>query len=200
MAGGGKTSERLRRFVALDRDGTIVVEHQYLSDPAEVELIPGVGEGLRRLRALGLGLVVVTNQSAVGRGWIDQEKLDRIHTRLNELLAAENVRLDGIYVCPHTPDDGCRCRKPLPGLLLTAAEELGFDPGQCFVIGDKPCDVELGRGVGAAAFLVRTGYGDEYAASGEVAADFVVNDLLEAAQVIEGLLSVGRISYSVHVD
>src|SRR5271166_4576848 len=109
------------RFVALDRDGTIIVERQYLSDPEAVELLPGAAAGLRTMRNLGLGLVVVTNQSAVGRGYFDLARLDEIHGRLRELLAGEDVTIDGIYVCPHTPEDGCRCRKPLPILLKRAA-------------------------------------------------------------------------------
>lgn len=178
-----------RRFVVLDRDGTIVVERGYLSDPEQVQLIPGVGEGLRKLRALGLGLAVITNQSAVGRKYFDLARLQQIHQRMAELLAAEQVELDAIYVCPHTPDDGCQCRKPLPGLMEQASREQGFDPAASFVIGDKPCDIELGRRCQATTFLVRTGYGAEYAAAGTVAADYVVDDVAGAAQVIEELLS-----------
>ena len=177
-----------RRFVALDRDGTLIVQRHYLSDPEQVELLPGVGAGLRALRAMGLGLAVVSNQSAIGRGYFDQQRLAEIHRRMNALLAAEDVLLDRIYVCPHTPDDRCACRKPEPGLLEQAAAELGFDARSSFVIGDKPCDVELGRRCGATTFLVRTGYGAEYAASGTVAADYVVDDLPGAAETIGRLL------------
>ena len=178
-----------RRFVALDRDGTIIVERQYLSDPREVELIPGAASGLRQLSETGLGLVVVTNQSAIGRGFFDEKRLDLIHQRLCELLASEGVYLDGIYSCPHMPEDDCSCRKPRPGLLELAAKELDFDPQACFVIGDKVCDIELGRRVGATTFLVRTGYGAQVAAETTVAPDYIVDDLWDAAQVIERLLA-----------
>src|SRR5207245_3946349 len=112
-----------RRFVALDRDGTITVERNYLSDPDQVELLPGAADGLRKLRQLGLGLIVVTNQSAIGRGFFDATQLERIHERLTALLAAEEVALDGIFACPHLPEQNCRCRKPNTGLLDDAARE-----------------------------------------------------------------------------
>ena len=179
-----------RHFVVLDRDGTIIVERQYLSDPRQVELIPGAARGLRQLCEMGLGLVVVTNQSAVGRGFFDQARLDLIHQRLCELLNAEGVHLDGIYVCPHRPEDDCPCRKPRPDLLELAAQELDFDPQACFVIGDKACDIELGRRVGATTFLVRTGYGVQVTAETTVNPDYVVDDVGDAAQVIKRLLSV----------
>ena len=116
-----------RRFVLLDRDGTLIVERNYLSDPDQVELIPGAAAGLRRLAARGLGLVLVTNQSGIGRGFFDAARLAEIHERLTALLRAERVELDGIYVCPHHPDQACDCRKPRPALVLRAAAELGFD-------------------------------------------------------------------------
>ena len=178
-----------RRFVVLDRDGTINVECEYLSDPDQVVLLPRAANGLRQLSERGLGLIVITNQSAVSRGFFDQARLDLIHRRLCELLEAEGVPLDGIYVCPHRPEDDCRCRKPRPGLLEQAAQELGFDPQACFVIGDKACDIELGQQVGATTFLVRTGYGAQVAAEDTVTSDYVVDDVWDAAQIIERLLS-----------
>ena len=177
----------VRRFVALDRDGTVIVERHYLSEPREVELLQGAASGLQRLRDLGLGLILVTNQSAIGRGMFDHERLALIHDRLKELLAEHGVSFDGIFYCPHLPSEGCACRKPRTAMLHAAANELGFDPEFCFVIGDKQCDVELGNNLGATSVLVRTGYGREAEAAG-VAADYVVSDLNEAAAVIEGLL------------
>jgi D-glycero-D-manno-heptose 1,7-bisphosphate phosphatase len=175
--------------VVLDRDGTINVECQYLSDPDQVELLPGVTDGLRQLHEMGLGLVVITNQSAIGRGFFDEARLGLIHQRLRELLEAEGVYLDGIYFCPHMPEDDCPCRKPRPGLLKLAAQELNLDPQACFVIGDKVCDIELGHRVGATTFLVRTGYGAQVAAKNAVMPDYVVDDVRDAAQVIKRLLT-----------
>jgi D-glycero-D-manno-heptose 1,7-bisphosphate phosphatase len=173
-----------QRSILLDRDGTILVEHGYLSDPAAVELLPHAAAGLRRLGELGFSLVVVTNQSAIGRGYFDVERLAEIHQRMTGLLAADGVRLDGIFFCPHVPEDHCECRKPRPGLVEQAAAALGFDPRQSFVIGDKPCDIELGQAVGATTVLVRSGYGAEVEAQASARPDFVADDLLDAATVI----------------
>ena len=181
-----------QRFVVLDRDGTIIVERHYLSDPHQVELIPGALSGLRRLSEMELGLIVITNQSAIGREFFDEVRLSLIHQRLGELLGVAGISLNGIYFCPHIPEDNCLCRKPRSGLLELAAQELDFDPRDCFVIGDKACDVELGQRVGATTFLVRTGYGDQVVAEATVAPDYVVDDLLNAVQVIEHLLTAER--------
>jgi D-glycero-D-manno-heptose 1,7-bisphosphate phosphatase len=177
-----------RRFAVLDRDGTIIVERGYLSDPEQVELIPGAANGLRQLSKMGLGLVVITNQSGISRGLFDQERLDLIHRLLHELLDAEGVYLDGIYFCPHLPEANCPCRKPEPGLLELAAKELDFDPQASFVIGDKACDIGLGRRVGATTFLVRTGCGAKPGLDPMVIPDYIVDDLWGAAQVIWRLL------------
>jgi D-glycero-D-manno-heptose 1,7-bisphosphate phosphatase len=174
---------KARRFVLLDRDGTVNVERHYLASPDGVELLPNAAAGLRRLRELGFGLIIVTNQSGLGRGYFCQSALDAVHQRLHELLTAERVVLDGIYYCPHTEEAGCCCRKPRAGLALRAAAELGFDPAESIVIGDRPSDLELGWGLGAVSILVRTGYGA--ASEKMVRAHFVVADLLEAAGVIE---------------
>jgi D-glycero-D-manno-heptose 1,7-bisphosphate phosphatase len=170
-----------RAGILLDRDGTLIVERHYLADPEGVELLPGAAAGLRELRRLGFLLVVVTNQSGLSRGYFHSERLAAIHARLEDLLAAEGVRLDGIYVCPHLPEDECACRKPRPGLVLQAAADLGFDPCASMVIGDKPCDLQLGEAVGARPFLVRTGYGAQVAAAGQAASAEVLDDLVAVA-------------------
>ena len=175
-----------RRFVLLDRDGTINVERHYLSDPDQVELLAGALRGLARMTALGLGLAVVTNQSGVSRGLFDRGRLDQIHERLKSLLATDGVALDGLFVCPHHPDDGCPCRKPKPGLVLQAAAELDFSPAETFVIGDKECDLELGHRVGAFTILVTTGYGRTLVASRTgLRPHAVASDLEQAAAIIE---------------
>ncbi len=180
-----------KQFVVLDRDGTLIVERHYLSDPEQVELLPGVVQGLRQMCQMGLGLVVVTNQSGIGRGYFDHQRLAEINARMLELLAAEDIFLDGIYHCPHVPDDRCHCRKPEPGMILQAAADLNFQPANCFVIGDKPCDIELGQRVSATTLLVKTGYGAEVAANQTTNPDYLVENLAEAARVIHTVLNGG---------
>jgi D-glycero-D-manno-heptose 1,7-bisphosphate phosphatase len=174
-----------RRFVILDRDGTINVEVGYVLDSDEMEMIPGAIEALRELRALGLGVVVTTNQSPIGRGQLTWERLDEIHERLRALLREGGVELDGIYACPHAPGDGCDCRKPQPGMALRAAREHGFDLAEAFVVGDHAADMQMGRRIGATTILVRTGHGEEELMNGAGDhADHVVSDLREAVRVI----------------
>jgi D-glycero-D-manno-heptose 1,7-bisphosphate phosphatase len=177
-----------RQFVVLDRDGTIIVERHYLSDPRQIELLPGAVKGLRQMLAMGLGLVVVTNQSGVERGLFDEAHLDLIHGRLCGLLETKGIHLERIYFCPHRPENDCSCRKPKPGLIERAARELDFDLQTSFVIGDKPADIEMGRKVRATTVLVRTGYGADFVGNSAVIPDYVANDLSGAAQIIEGLL------------
>jgi D-glycero-D-manno-heptose 1,7-bisphosphate phosphatase len=174
----------MMQYVILDRDGTIIEERHYLSDPDEVRLLPNASAGLRRMRAAGWGLLVVTNQSAVGRGKFTEARLAEIHARMEALLLAEGVQLDGIYYCPHTPEDRCLCRKPATGLVERAAGGLGFNPAACVVIGDKRCDMDLGHRVGAKTILVRTGYGAREEEAGLAGADAIVDDLLAAFETI----------------
>lgn len=178
-----------KRWVVLDRDGTIIVQKHYLSDPGEVELLPGAAEALKRMSRLGLGLVVVTNQSGVGRGLYSRRSVKEVNDRMLDLLARQaGVVLDAIYYCPHAPWQECSCRKPAGGMLRAAAEDFAFDPAQSFVIGDKPCDIELGLRAGATTILVRTGYGAEVEALGKTNPHHVVDDLSGAARLMEAVL------------
>jgi D-glycero-D-manno-heptose 1,7-bisphosphate phosphatase len=177
------------RFAVLDRDGTINIERDHLTDPAELELIPGSAESVRRLHdELGLGVVVVTNQAHVGRGLLPVDRLIAIHARLEGLLVAEGARVDAILYCPHTPEDECACRKPRPGLVLEAAQRFGFDPADTFVVGDHEADVAMGRSIGATTFLVLTGHGRVEAPRAVGFADHVVPDLAAATDIIAGLV------------
>lgn len=170
------------RFVLLDRDGTLIVEKNYLAAPEGVELLPRAAAGLRRLADSGWGRLLLTNQSGVARGYFDLAAVDAVHRRLLELLAQAGTSLDGIYICPHAPEDGCDCRKPRPGMALQAAADWHFDPRTAVVIGDKASDIGLGRAIGAKTILVRTGYGATELAGG-IRADCVANDLAEAAEL-----------------
>jgi len=172
----------LKRGVFLDRDGTIIQERGYLSDPAAIELIPGAARAIRLINRLGLPAVVVSNQSGVGRGYFPASTVEEIDRRLRLLLEQEGAFLDGIYFCPHLPDAGCPCRKPEPGMLQRAAEELRIDLPSSYMAGDKAADIEAIHRVGGKGILVLTGYGRaEQEDKGETLSDFVAQDLLEAA-------------------
>lgn len=178
-----------RRFILIDRDGTINVEHHHLTRVDQMELLPGAADALRALREMGFGLVVITNQSVIGRGLLDEAVLAVINRRLVSLLAAEGAWLDGIYHCPHTAEEGCACRKPGIALAERAAAEHCFDPGTGYMIGDNVCDIEMGARLGATTILVRTGHGGEYPGPdvAPIRPDFTVSDLAGAARLIAQL-------------
>ncbi|MDB6102017.1 MAG: histidinol-phosphate phosphatase family protein [Gammaproteobacteria bacterium] len=173
--------DRRKRVVILDRDGTIVIDRGYLDDPAGLAFLPGAAEGLRYLHERGFRLVVITNQSGIGRGRLSAERLHEIHERFIDMVRSAGAYIEAIYYCPHSPETGCACRKPGSALLLQAAAELGFDSRQAIVIGDKQSDIELGRRVSATTIFIR---GDSTGDSLSANADFVVDDLLQAAHII----------------
>ena len=181
-----------RPFVLLDRDGTLIEERHYLADPAGVVLLPGAVEGLRALQAEGFALVLATNQAGIGRGLFSEASLAAVHARLEALLAAEGIRLSGIFYCPHHPDAGCGCRKPATGLAEQAAAALGPGAAPVAVLGDKRSDVELARALHVPAVLVTTGYGAAELEAG-VRPDYVVDSLEEAASILAPLRRGERI-------
>jgi len=174
--------------VYLDRDGTLNFDPGYLNQPEQLRLLPGAGQAVARLNRAGFKTVVLSNQSGLARGLITQDQLEAIHQRLRELLAEDGARLDGVFVCPHHPDEGCACRKPAPGLVHRAQRELGVSPDNAIVIGDKASDVELARNVGALAVFVRSGNvpEEEQARMAErgLAPDYVARDLTGAVRWI----------------
>lgn len=171
-----------RRFVLIDRDGTLIVEKHYLCNPDQVELIARAAPALRRLQMAGWGICVLTNQSGIARGYFDEQQLADVHQRLADLLAGFEVRLDGIFICPHGPNDGCICRKPLPGMIHEAVSVHGFDARQAWMVGDKEVDIASGSAAGARTILVRTGYGRTY--EPDTRADFIADDLAAAVERI----------------
>ncbi len=173
-----------KRYALLDRDGTLIVEKNYLSRAEQVELLPGAANALRNLRAMGWGAILISNQSGIARGYFTWDDLVGIHLRLERLLAEQNAILDGIYVCPHLPEERCMCRKPSPGLIRQAALEHAFNPADCVVVGDKACDLELGRRVGAQTCLVLTGYGQIFEETRLHLADYVLDGIGELPALI----------------
>lgn len=171
------------KVVVLDRDGTIVIDRGYLDNAAGLEFEPAAAEGLRSLYAHGYRLVVITNQSGVGRGLFPLERVYEMNARLNAMVEEAGARLEAIYFCPHTPDAGCACRKPSLALLTQAASELGFDPAIAVVIGDKESDIEFGRLAGAKTILIAA---REKARGARIKPDFVASNLVVAAQAVLG--------------
>jgi D-glycero-D-manno-heptose 1,7-bisphosphate phosphatase len=169
------------KVVILDRDGTVVVDRHYLSEPADLELLPGAAEGLRQLYEDGYKLIVITNQSGVGRGFFSLQRLQEIHDRFRDMVSAAGARLEEIYFCPHVPADDCACRKPRIGLLMRAALEFNFDPAHSIVVGDKISDVDFGRRAGATTILIAP---ENTTIQGELSPNFISADLISAARTI----------------
>ncbi len=174
--------------VFLDRDGTLNYDPGYLKVAAELKLLAGVGPALARLKGAGARLVVVTNQSGVGRGIVTLKDLEAIHARLQGLLEQEDAALDAIYFCPHHPDDGCRCRKPNVGMVERAVSELQLDLRRSYLIGDHARDIQLAHRVGAKAILITTALVDAQALdmlkTEQAMPDAVVKSMAEAVDWI----------------
>jgi D-glycero-D-manno-heptose 1,7-bisphosphate phosphatase len=152
----------MKQAVFLDRDGTIIVERNYLADPAQVEVFPGAGRALKQAQDHGFVLFIVTNQSGIGRGYYTVADMHRVNRRLLEILAADQVRIEKIYFAPEAPDQPSRGRKPSPQFLFDARDEFSVELSQSYVIGDKLIDLECGWNAGVRMpVLVRTGYGAE---------------------------------------
>ena len=175
----------LRPAVFLDRDGTIIAEKVYLSDPDGVDLIAGTIEALRSLREAGFVLVIVTNQAGVARDLYSLNDYRAVASRLAEVLAAAGASVDATYFCPHHPDatGPCECRKPGTGMYLQAAREHGLDLAASYYVGDKRTDVLPARELGGQGILVRTGYGSEHEADAPEHT-WTVDDLRSAAAEI----------------
>ena len=189
-------SGKRRKAVFLDRDGTLIEDKDYLKDPGQVVLESGAAEAVARLNEHDFAVILVSNQSAVARGYCTEEDVAAVHQRLGELLAAGHARLDAMYYCPHSPEgvveeyrQTCACRKPATGMYQRASKEWDIDITRSYMIGDKLTDMEAARNAGLTGVLVRTGYGqDEWKASLQVPdtqkADRVVIDLREAVDFV----------------
>ncbi|UCE25665.1 MAG: HAD-IIIA family hydrolase [Candidatus Zixiibacteriota bacterium] len=183
------------RAAFVDRDGTVIVDKHFLSDPDLVEFEDGSIEALRVLKEQGFKVIVISNQSGVARGLFDLDAVENVNHRLLELVAEQKVGIDGIHYCPHHPSGtvnlyikDCRCRKPAPGMAEEAAYQLGLDLRKSYVIGDKIDDINLARVIGATPILVRSGYGrkseDEITERGFHSNMLIADNLLEAARSI----------------
>ncbi|HEX4707149.1 MAG TPA: HAD family hydrolase [Candidatus Udaeobacter sp.] len=165
--------------VFIDRDGTIIHDADYCSDPQQVRLLPRIAEALKRLKSQGFKLIIITNQSGIGRGFFSLEQYRAVEAEILRQLG--NDLVDATYFCPHLPDNGCDCRKPAAGMILQAAREHRVDLRRSFLIGDKESDAQCGRNAGVRTIRVRTGLDRETINS---VADWVAEDLPEAVEVI----------------
>ncbi len=148
-----------RNVLFLDRDGVINVDVGYLSDPAQLEFIPGAIEAMKEAQTRGYDIIVVTNQSGVARGYYTEEDVQALHAEMSRRLEAEGVHILAYYYCPHHPEGiveaykkACDCRKPNPGMLTKAIEEWHVDVDGSFLVGDKPSDVEAAEAIGMRAY------------------------------------------------
>lgn len=196
--GAGIQRELLPQAVFLDRDGTINVERaDYVKSVEELVFLDGALEAIRNLSRLNVPIVLITNQSVIGRGIVTSEQVDDIHAYLRACVHSADGRIDAIYLCPHRPDEGCACRKPKPGLLLAAAAELHLDLRRCVFIGDSITDLEAARAVGCQPIMVRTGRQAQvlmrHAAND--ASVTLVDDLPAAVEWMHWRLSAGLLVY-----
>ena len=177
----------MKRAIFLDRDGTIIVEKDYLHRPDEVEIFPGAAAALRRLQEAGFLLFMVSNQSGVGRGYYTLADVEAVNAHLLRELARDGVRLEKVYIAPEAPDQPSRGRKPSPQFLFDARNEFGLDLAQSYLVGDKLIDLECGWNAGVKkCLLVRTGYGAEVEkkSADKLKEAVVVDDLAAAAEWI----------------
>jgi D-glycero-D-manno-heptose 1,7-bisphosphate phosphatase len=182
----------MKRAVFLDRDGTLIEEKEYLHRPEEVAFFPGTGRALKRLQDADFKLLVVTNQSGVGRGYFTLADVDEVHHQIVRELARDGVRLQKFYVAPEAPDQPSHGRKPSPQFLFDARDEFGLDLGQSYIIGDKMIDLQCGWSAGVrTSLLVRTGYGSEVERTqvGTLTSAVIVDNIVAA---VDWILSHSR--------
>ena len=195
------TASTQKAAVFLDRDGTIIEEVGYLDNIAQLKLIPGAARAIGLFNKAGIPVIMITNQSGVARGYFSESLVQNLHQRLLEILAAESAYLDAIYYCPHHPTAGkppyrrkCNCRKPNPGMVEQAIEDLHLGKRRFFVVGDKNVDMELAGRTGAEGILVLTGHGREEkkqpAGTGKKQPAYIATDLLQAAEWILSQLTI----------
>ena len=169
------------RAVFIDRDGTMAIDAHYCSRPEDFVLYPNTAGGLKKLQEHGYKLIVITNQSGIGRGIFNEEMLHKIHEKMVRELSGQGVRLDGIYYCPHHPDEKCDCRKPRPKMVMKAVKEHDIDLKGSFVIGDLQMDIDLGKNIGCPVIWIDHGTmvyrepPDAIAADVQEAAELIIN-------------------------
>jgi D-glycero-D-manno-heptose 1,7-bisphosphate phosphatase len=169
----------MRKAVFLDRDNTLIKDDGYFHDPEKIVFLPGVAEGLRTLQSAGFALLVVANQSGIGRGYFPESDTIAVNKKMTDLLRQKGVQIEKIYYCPHAPEANCACRKPKPFLIQKAAEEFGIDLAKSFFVGDYMKDMEAGRNAGTMTVFLGPAAQDK-----SPVIDFYAPDLPGAAERI----------------
>jgi D-glycero-D-manno-heptose 1,7-bisphosphate phosphatase len=169
------------KAVFVDRDGTLVEEVNFLSRVEHLNLFPFTAEAIGLLKESGYLVIVVSNQSGVGRGLFEESAVRTIHEEMQRRLSGQ---LDGLYFCPHLPDEGCECRKPGLGMIMAAASDFDIDLSESWMVGDKKIDVETGFNAGMATALVKTGYGNDHAMDLDQQPELIADNLLDASKKI----------------
>jgi len=172
-------NDALSPAVFVDRDGTIMKDYDYCSDPKEVKILPGVPQALARLKSKGFKLIIITNQSGIGRGLITTEQYRAVEKDVLQQLGAGLI--DATYFCPDVPGQHSICRKPAPGMIMVATREQQIDLSRSFLVGDKEIDVECAHNAGVRAIRVKTGPQRDMVGS---MADWIAEDLPAAAEII----------------
>ncbi|MBN1823582.1 MAG: HAD family hydrolase [Endomicrobiales bacterium] len=179
------TGDRKNRAVFIDRDGTLIHEKNYLHKIKDVRFYTRAVEALKKLKALGYRIIVVTNQSGIGRGYFKESDLKKVHAFLARYFSRRGVRIDAIYYCPHAPDAGCSCRKPRLGLVKKAQKRFNLDLKKSYVIGDHNNDFLLGKNMGGKGIFILTGHGkEEIKKIKDTRPDRIEKNLLSAAKWI----------------
>jgi D-glycero-D-manno-heptose 1,7-bisphosphate phosphatase len=169
--------------IFIDRDGTLIEDEDFLADPAKMRVYDFTREALKLFRDRGFLIIVITNQSGVGRGLLSESDVQSVHTALS--LSLPDL-IDDYYFCPHAPNDGCRCRKPELGMIEDALRDRRIDIANSWMIGDKKIDIETGFNGGMSTALVMTGYGERNVRELDRMPDIVADNVLEAAREIIG--------------
>lgn len=174
----------MKPLIALDRDGTLIREGHYMSHPRQVKLLVGAAQGLKRLRKAGYKVIVLSNQSGVGRGAITAAEALQVRDKFLSDLRRAGAHIDGYYWCPHAPERNCACRKPKLKLLKEAARKMRMPWRGAWSVGDRPSDVQIGQKAGGKGILVRTGYGQRWAKKRNLKAAFVARNFNSAVSWI----------------
>lgn len=178
----------MSKFIFLDRDGTIIKDKGYVHKIADLEFLPGAIGGLKNLKKAGYKFIIISNQAGIARDLYSMGQAEKFNAELVSRLADHEINIEKIYFCPHHPEctDPCLCRKPKPGLVKLASKEFGVNLRNIIFIGDKDCDIQLGKNCGGVTFLINNG---QYKTSTKP--DYEVKDLLEAAEIIQTLILKG---------